>query len=252
MVTLNLSYNDLAAVICLAAHLANADGEITEDEINAIIKELTDQYDFEGENDLLNEYLKDGMSMEPMEAARLIAAFNPVAKQWTSNFFAKTVAADGELSDKEKSLYWEIQDRCGLPDNNVGKEEKEETFKIQGPDTFEDLAAVISLCIGMGQVDGKLDKVEFDAILEGLRAQYDFEGRNGLLHEYIDAADKMDVEEAIERVKRFGPGPKQFTADMLYITLASDGELHPDETKVYKHLMDVCGLPLFSGADKVK
>ena len=48
MTYLNLSYEDLASVICLAIHLANADGNIDDTESAAIIKALTDQYNFEG------------------------------------------------------------------------------------------------------------------------------------------------------------------------------------------------------------
>lgn len=63
MATLNLSYEDLASVICLAVHLANADGNVTDDEMEAIVKSITDQYNFEGKQDLLKEYLNDGMNM---------------------------------------------------------------------------------------------------------------------------------------------------------------------------------------------
>ena len=119
MATLNLSYEDLAAVICLATHLANADGNVSDQELEAIVKAITDQYNFEGRGDLLNEYLKDGMAMSPQVALQHIAAFGPVEKQWTSNFFVKTIVADGNLEESEKSLYWDIQEKCGLPDHNL-------------------------------------------------------------------------------------------------------------------------------------
>lgn len=119
MATLNLSYEDLASVICLAVHLANADGNVTDDEMEAIVKSITDQYDFEGKQDLLKEYLNDGMNMSPQVALQHIAAFGPVEKQWTSNFFVKTIVADGNLEENEKSLYWDIQEKCGLPDHNL-------------------------------------------------------------------------------------------------------------------------------------
>ena len=93
MATLNLSYEDLASVICLAVHLANADGNVTDDEMEAIVKSITDQYNFEGKQDLLKEYLNDGMNMQPMDALKRIAAFGPAEKQWTSNFFVKTTVA---------------------------------------------------------------------------------------------------------------------------------------------------------------
>lgn len=119
MATLNLSYEDLASVICLASHLANADGDVSEVEMEAIVKAIIDQYNFEGKADLLNEYINDGTKMDPQEALRRIAAFGPVEKQWTSNFFVKTIVSDGNLTESEKSLYWDIMDKCGLPDHNL-------------------------------------------------------------------------------------------------------------------------------------
>ena len=103
MATLNLSYEDLASVICLAVHLANADGNVTDDEMEAIVKSITDQYNFEGKQDLLKEYINDGMNMQPQEALKHIAAFGPTETQWTSNSFVKTTVADRNLEEHEKS-----------------------------------------------------------------------------------------------------------------------------------------------------
>ena len=119
MATLNLSYEDLASVICLAAHLANADGNVSDEEMEAIVKSITDQYNFEGRGDLLKEYINAGLNMQPQEALQRIAAFGPVEKQWTSNFFVKTIVADGNLEESEKSLYWDIMEKCGLPEHNL-------------------------------------------------------------------------------------------------------------------------------------
>lgn len=119
MATLNLSYEDLASVVCLAVHLANADGNVADEEKAAILKAITDQYDFEGKQDLLQELLNDGIAMSPQVALQHISEFGAVEKQWTSNFFVKTIVADGNLEENEKSLYWDIQEKCGLPDHNL-------------------------------------------------------------------------------------------------------------------------------------
>lgn len=119
MTYLNLSYEDLASVLCLAIRLANADGNIDDSESAAIIKALTDQYNFEGKDDLLKEYLDSAFDMDPTEALIHVAAFDANAKQWTSNFLVKTIVADRQLTDDEKELYWKIQELCKLPDNNL-------------------------------------------------------------------------------------------------------------------------------------
>ncbi len=121
---------------------------------------------------------------------------------------------------------------------------------MRGPSTFEDLAAVIKICYGTASADGDFSDEEFVTIINGLKAQYIFEGRSDLLKEYVAAADKMPYEEAIERIKRFDEEEKQFTSDMLYMVIATDGKLDPEEEEVYKEMINVCGLPLFTGAEK--
>ncbi|MBR6457136.1 MAG: TerB family tellurite resistance protein [Bacteroidales bacterium] len=119
---------------------------------------------------------------------------------------------------------------------------------MRGPSTFEDLAAVIAVCLATAREDGNFEEIEFKAILDGLRAQYNFEGRDDLLADYIKYADQMDLNEAVERIKRFDADEKQFASDMLFMVIASDGKLDPTEEEIYKGMIDVCGLPLFTGA----
>lgn len=119
MAHLHLSYDELTAVLCLAFNLANADGRIDDSEAAAILKALTDQYDFEGKGELLDEYLTSAYEMKPVEALQHLAGFGLAEKQWASNFFVKTIVADNVLTDEEKELYWKIQDICKLPDHNL-------------------------------------------------------------------------------------------------------------------------------------
>lgn len=122
---------------------------------------------------------------------------------------------------------------------------------MRGPSTFDDLAAVIAVCLATAREDGNFEEIEFKTILDGLRAQYNFEGRDDLLAEYIKAGNEMDLDEAVRRIKNFDSEEKQFTSDMLFITIASDGKLDPTEEEIYKGMIEVCDLPLFTGADKL-
>ena len=119
MANFHLSYDELTAVLCLAFHLANADGRIDESEANAIYKALTDEYNFEGKDDLLKEYMNSAFEMKPAEALEHLAGFGLAAKQWASNFFVKTIVADNALTEDEKQLYWKIPELCKLPDHNL-------------------------------------------------------------------------------------------------------------------------------------
>jgi tellurite resistance protein len=122
---------------------------------------------------------------------------------------------------------------------------------MRGPSTFEDLAAVIAVCLATAREDGNFEQIEFKTILDGLRAQYNFEGRDDLLADYVKFANEMSLDEAIQRIRRFDAEEKQFTSDMIFITIASDGKLDPSEEEAYKAMIEVCGLPLFTGADKL-
>jgi tellurite resistance protein len=122
---------------------------------------------------------------------------------------------------------------------------------MRGPSTFEDLAAVIAVCLATAREDGNFEQIEFKTILDGLRAQYNFEGRDDLLADYVKFANEMSLDEAIQRIQRFDAEEKQFTSDMIFITIASDGKLDPSDEEVYKGMIEVCGLPLFTGADKL-
>ena len=119
MAHLNLNYDELASVLCLAFHLAGADDHFDDREKLAIYKALTDQYDFEGKDDLLNEYITSASEMKLIDALKYVSDFGPAEKQWASNFFVKTIIADKELTEEEKQLYWKIQEMCDLPDNNL-------------------------------------------------------------------------------------------------------------------------------------
>lgn len=122
---------------------------------------------------------------------------------------------------------------------------------MRGPSTFEDLAAVIAVCLATAREDGNFEQIEFKTILDGLRAQYNFEGRDDLLADYVKFANEMSLDEAIQRIQKFDAEEKQFASDMIFITIASDGKLDPSEEEVYKGMIEVCGLPLFTGADKL-
>lgn len=122
---------------------------------------------------------------------------------------------------------------------------------MRGPSTFEDLAAVIAVCLATAREDGKFEEIEFKTILDGLRAQYNFEGRDDLLADYVKYANEMDLNEAVARIKNFDADEKQFTSDMLFMTIVCDDKLTPEEEEIYKGMIEVCDLPLFTGADKL-
>lgn len=396
----------LAGIVCLSKTFMHIDGAYTEEELKHMTEFLGT---FDGmDRDTLKQILSAADEMEFDHAVELIAGLDDEGKQEVSDLFARIVLADGKLADEEKSMYWKVQELCGLPDpGNDGsgeetkakaEEEKDEDeiipaflmvnyhgiatlhqsekedwsalgdeiaswmgcdrvevvrytaplnalteklnlnerhlvfmvarngygdktvgdnmpatllygrgypifgnmvialetdegytiegirtqslvtetlnavndavgglirvgeqeekpaateVKASGPDTFEDLAAVIAVCMGMARVDGSFTESEFKEILAGLKDQYKFEDRDELLEAYIKAADEMDIKKAIDIIKAFGPSEKQFASDMLFRTVAADGKLADEESDTYREILEVCELPMFTGADKV-
>jgi len=118
--------------------------------MEAILKAITDQYNFEGREDLLRQYINDGMNMDPREAVNHIAAFGPTEKQWASNFFVKTIVADNNLEENEKSLYWDIMEKCGLPDHNL------EADDTASNDAEPNLARQTAIAINYKRVNGAI------------------------------------------------------------------------------------------------
>jgi len=132
MANLNLSFDELASVICLAIHLGTADDEFSDQEGKAIIDALTDQYNFEGKTDLFKQYWDKACKMDPEDAIRHLQSFGPAEKQWASNFFAKVIVADDNLEESEKDLYWHIQNVCDLPDNNLSGDDSNSSNFTEG------------------------------------------------------------------------------------------------------------------------
>ncbi len=168
MAHLNLSFEDLASVICLACYLGNADGNFSEEEMTAILKAITEQYNFEGREDLLRQYINAGFDMNPQEALRRVAAFGPEEKQWTSNFFVKTIVADNNLEESEKSLYWDIMEKCGLPDNNLSGD-SESSAPAESHLKYQVCIAFQPVHVAEDVYDTRIDFVKYPFEQENLR-----------------------------------------------------------------------------------
>lgn len=109
--------------------------------------------------------------------------------------------------------------------------------------SFEDLASVLSVCFLMAKIDDNFSKEECNAILDTLCKQYNFEGKDDLLKDYVEYANKMDFKEVVRRISAFGPNEKLFLAEMLAKTMAADGKITSDEDELYKKCMEAFSLP---------
>ena len=112
---MRVTLETLAAIYRLSKHLIFADDDPSDAEIEKIVKFLSN---FEGlDVNAQQQIVEYGTEhLDDTQAVKLIAALDDDAKQEVANLFAQIVLADGELTEDEKKLYWQIQELCGLPD----------------------------------------------------------------------------------------------------------------------------------------
>ena len=117
---------------------------------------------------------------------------------------------------------------------------------------YEDLAAVISLCLSMGRIDNDFTSKELEAIANGVLKEYDFSGKEELFQQYFDDANEMDFDDVIRHISQFGDNEKQFVADMLNATMRADDKITTDEASLYQMCVSAFCLPVPAEPVKVK
>jgi len=121
---MRVTLETLAAIYRLAQHLSNADGKLQNEEINTMVGFFKD---FGLDMDTFKQMVEYGENnMGDREAVSLVAQLDAEGKQKVANLFANVVCSDQELTEDEKSLYFQISEYCGLPDPETEDEEEEE------------------------------------------------------------------------------------------------------------------------------
>ena len=119
---MKVTFETLAAIYRLADRLTNADGQMTEEEINTMVEFFAS---FGLDQDTFKQIVDHGSNkMGDREAINLLAAMDAEGKQKVANLYANIICSDNELTDDEKSLYFQIRDYCGFPDPQSPEEEE--------------------------------------------------------------------------------------------------------------------------------
>lgn len=121
---MNATGETLAAIYKIAKHFMYADGEMTREEVQPL-------FDFfqtfpSVDDKLLDQIMDFGEKMSDADAIQHIKNLDEDGKQQMADLFAKIVCIDGELTDKEKQLYFQVQELCGLPDPRTENDEPTE------------------------------------------------------------------------------------------------------------------------------
>ena len=125
---MKVSLDILAAIYRVVKKLANADGEVLDEEIRPLYDFLNT---FEGMNQaIMAVIINMGEAQTDEQAYAFIAGMEEADKQRVVDLMYDTVAADDKLADGEGELFFEISEACGLPKPTALEEEVDEEDAI--------------------------------------------------------------------------------------------------------------------------
>ena len=128
---MKVTFETLAAIYRLADRLTNADGQMKDEEINTMVEFFAA---FGLDQDTFKEIVDYGSNkMGDREAINLLSQLDAEGKQKVANLYANIICSDQELTDEEKSLYFQIRDYCGFPDPQSGEEDGDTAPASDGP-----------------------------------------------------------------------------------------------------------------------
>lgn len=152
MANLNFDYNQLAAVVSVALILMNYDDNIDDREVLSLKKSLQDQYNIT--EDQIKELVEYAQKMEVEDALQHIKGFDAAGKQFASNFFGNIILADGQLTQAEKDVYFQLLGNCDLPNfqeeslhQNLGGEQQEQQQQQAHSDESQPVSSAATMPI---------------------------------------------------------------------------------------------------------
>lgn len=106
-----ITYKELVAIVTVCYKLADID-ELSQEEMAIIGKVMNHYMQSEEQFDAL---ARDAATMDTKDAVVLLNGLSPENKQFVADLLLSIVAADGELTPKEKEAFFLLKDACGLP-----------------------------------------------------------------------------------------------------------------------------------------
>ncbi len=113
---MRLSKKELTAMVAMAVAMAGADGKVEENEVMAIVADLSG---FGKDGDEIAEIVDDARNMDATDALGIVAKLGDEEKEYVTAFLAVVMAADGDIDDEELKLWRLITDVCNLPAMSV-------------------------------------------------------------------------------------------------------------------------------------
>lgn len=108
----------LAAILKQAFVLAKADGKFTDKEKTAFMFELLK---FGVSSDRVQSILELADSMDAAESLAAIATLTLEQKKYVNGFFSAVIVSDGNIDDKELTIWSIISALCDLPEMTLAE-----------------------------------------------------------------------------------------------------------------------------------
>ncbi len=109
---MNLTGNQLAALMYVAKEVVNVDQVVTDEE-SAVFTNVFSKFGLDSEERTL--LIEAAQNYDAEDAIEVVKNLGPDQKEFASAIVTLLIAADGELADSELDVYTNLLKVCGLP-----------------------------------------------------------------------------------------------------------------------------------------
>ena len=109
---------ELSAIFKMATVIANADGNISQEETALMALELVR---FGVKEDESQDIMKEGLKLPPAEACLIISQMTGEEKRYVTAYLGTMICADGKIQDSEMKTWALTSKICGLPTMSIGE-----------------------------------------------------------------------------------------------------------------------------------
>ena len=114
---MTLSGLELSALLSAGLMMSNADGRLTDDEKEILIKELKS---FNVNEDEAEIYLKVAIDMSTEHTVEVLKNMTTEKKKYACGYLGAVMVCDGDLADKEVEAWRAFSSICDFPSMGLG------------------------------------------------------------------------------------------------------------------------------------
>ena len=109
---------ELSALLSAGIMMSNADGKVTDEEKEILVKELKS---FNVSDEEARLYLKVAFDMSTDYTVQVLKGMTSEKKKYACGYLGAVMLSDGDLADKEVDAWRAFSELCGFPSMNLGE-----------------------------------------------------------------------------------------------------------------------------------